>query len=327
MHLPKKIDNDEIVSGNWGILLHTAYGKENAMEYLLRSILFVPANNEKFIVKAGNCEADALIFDMEDAVLVQEEAKARILLDRYLGMDMFAGKQLFIRVNRLGTDSLPADMELLKHSNVKGIVLPKIKSADDVCQFDSLLKEQEIKNGYPAGKLKMLPLIETAAAVMNVKEIAGCNGRIIALLFGGEDFLDSVGGEHLELPQAFDVPRSMVVMAARMNGILPIDTPYPDLKNQEGFIAEERKARASGFAGVLVVTPNQIPWAHTCFSPAKEEIEYAEAVINAVNEAKNAGRSVAKLNGKMIGPPMQKRAEKVLALQELICNKEVSTNN
>jgi len=137
-----------------------------------------------------------------------------------------------------------------------------------------------------------------------------------------EDFLDSVGGEHLELPQAFDVPRSMVVMAARMNGILPIDTPYPDLENREGFIAEERKARASGFAGVLLVTPNQIPWTHICFSPSKEEIEYAEAVINAVNEAKNAGRSVAKLNGKMIGPPMQKRAEKVIALHKLICNKD-----
>ena len=227
------------------------------MEYLLRSILFVPANNEKFIVKAGNCGADAVIFDMEDAVPAQEEAKARILLDRYLGMDMFAGKLLFIRVNRLGTDSLPADMELLKHGNISGIVLPKINTAEDVCRFDSLLKEQEVKNGYPAGRLKMLPLIETAAAVMNVKEIAGCNGRIIALLFGGEDFLDSVGGEHLDQPQAFDVPRSMVVMAARMNGILPIDTPYPDLENREGFIAEETKSRASGFAGVLLVTPTR----------------------------------------------------------------------
>lgn len=280
----------------------------------------MPANNEKFMIKAGDCKPDAIIFDMEDAVPPREEEKARVLLDRYLGTDLFAGKQLFIRVNKLGTDSLPADLELLKHRNVKGIVLPKIRSAEDVCQFDSLLKEQEMKNGYPVGKLKMLPLIETAAAVMHVKEIAGCNGRIIALLFGGEDFLDSVGGEHLESPQAFEVPRSMVVMAARMHGILPIDTPYPDLQNQEGFLAEERKSRASGFAGVLVVTPNQIPWAHTCFSPSKEEIEYAEAVIHAVNEAKNAGRSVAKLNGKMIGPPMQKRAEKVLALRELIRN-------
>ena len=82
------------------------------------------------------------------------------------------------------------------------------------------------------------------------------------------------------------------------------------------------KPTHQGLRGVLLVTPNQIPWTHTCFSPSKEEIEYAEAVINAVNEAKNAGRSVAKLNGKMIGPPMQKRAEKVIALHKLICNKD-----
>lgn len=292
------------------------------MNYLLRSMLFIPCNNEKFIIKAADCEADAIIFDMEDAVPRSEEQKARELLSKYLELEIFEGKQLFIRVNELGTDSLLADMELLQHGNIIGIVPPKIDSVVDVNKFEALLLEQEIKNHYPVGKFKMLPLIETAAAVMNVKEIAVCSERIIALLFGGEDYLDSVWGEHLEPPQSLDNPRSMVVMAARMRGILPIDTPYLDLNNEEGFLLEEIKSRALGFAGILLVTPKQIPWAHTCFSPTQEEIMHAEEVLNAVNEAKKTGGSIAKINGKMIGPPMRKRAEKVLLLNQLICERE-----
>lgn len=292
------------------------------MNYLLRSMLFIPGNNEKFILKAADCEADAIIFDMEDAVPYSEEQKARDLLNKHLEKEIFDGKQIFIRVNELGTVSLLADMELLKHENVMGIVPPKIDSVADVNKFEALLLEQEIKNNYSVGKFKMLPLIETAEAVMSVKSIARCSERIIALLFGGEDYLDSVWGEHLEPPLALDQPRSMVVMAARMNGILPIDTPYLDLNNEEGFLAEETRSRALGFAGILLVTPKQIPWAHTCFSPTQEEIEHAEKVVKAVNEAKKMGGSIAKINGKMIGPPMRKRAEKVLLLNQLICEQE-----
>lgn len=292
------------------------------MDYLLRSMLFIPCHNEKYIMKAADCGADAIIFDMEDAVPRSEEQKARDLLNKYLELEAMEGKQLFIRVNELGTDSLLADMELLRHENIMGIVPPKIDSVADINKFEALLLEQEIKNHYPVGKFKMLPLIETAAAIMNIKNIAGCSERIIALLFGGEDYLDSVWGEHLEPPQALDHPRSMVAMAARMRGILPIDTPYLDLNNEKGFMDEEIKSRAMGFAGILLVTPKQIPWAHSCFSPTKEEIIHAEKVLMAVNEAKKAGGSVAKINGKMIGPPMRKRAEKVLLLNRLICERE-----
>lgn len=292
------------------------------MNYLLRSMLFIPANNEKFIMKSSNCEADAIVFDLEDAVPYAEEAAARELLDKYLGTGLFAGKQLLIRVNELGTDSLLADMELLRHGNIMGIVPPKINSTADVHKFEALLMEQEIQHHFPIGKFKLLPLIETSAAVMDAKNIAGCSERIIALLFGGEDYLDSVWGDHLEPPQSLEIARSMVVMAARMHGILPIDTPYLDLKNEEGFLAEETKSRAMGFAGILLVTPTQIPWAHACFSPTKEEIVHAEEVLSAVNEAKKTGASIAKINGKMIGPPMRKRAEKVLFLNQLICEQK-----
>lgn len=287
------------------------------MEYLLRSMLFVPAHNERFLQKAVSCDADALIFDMEDAVPFAEKESAGKLLDQYLKSGAFSGKTIFVRVNELSSGWLENDMELLKNPDMLGIVAPKIRSAEDIHKFERMLAQQETRNGFQKGKLRLLPLIETASAVMNIKEIASCSSRVIALLFGGEDYLDSVWGKHLEPPEAFDVPRAMIVMAARMNHILPIDTPYLDLKNEAGFVAEETASAALGFAGMLLVTPDQIDWANRCFSPSQEELCYAQAIQKAVMEEKDRN-NIARLHGKLIGPPMIKRAEKILAVNRMI---------
>lgn len=292
------------------------------MEYLLRSMLFVPSYNEKFIEKAVNCGADAIIFDLEDSVPFVKEDEARALLHKHLTSGRFDDKKVYLRVNELGTKSLEEDLNLLSTLKICGLVIPKIDTAKDIDQFDQIVKGKEIQYNIKNGSIKLLPLIETASAVMNVSSIASCNKRIIALLFGGEDYIDSVWGKHLEPSDVLDVPRSMVVMAARMNGLLPIDTPYLDLTNEVGFKDEERKSEALGFAGVLLVTPAQIPWAHECFSPLPEEVEYAKAVLDAVEKVKENGGSIAKLNGKMIGPPMRKRAEKVMQISKLIAEKE-----
>ena len=106
-----------------------------------------------------------------------------------------------------------------------------------------------------------------------------------------------------------------------MNGLLPIDTPYLDLKNEEGFIAEERMAYSMGFAGVLVVNPIQIPWANRCFRPSEEEAMHARAVLETTERAKEEGRSVATMDGKVVGPPMLKRANKVMECVEEIDRK------
>ena len=97
-----------------------------------------------------------------------------------------------------------------------------------------------------------------------------------------------------------------------MNGLLPIDTPYLDLKNEAGFMAEERMAYSMGFAGALVVNRIQIPWANRCFQPSEEETMHAKAVLETAKKAKEEGRSVATLEGKVVGPPMLKRANKVM---------------
>ncbi len=288
------------------------------MALLLRSMLFVPSHNEKFIEKAVNCEADAIIFDLEDAVPLVKRAEARVILKESLLSDIFLSKKIFVRVNELNTDDLSEDISLLSLGKLMGIVAPKIRNKEDVKRFEELLFDAEKKGGLKEGELLLLPLIETAEAVLNVMDIASSSKRIPALLFGGEDFLDSIDGKHEYPPKAFEVPRSMVAMAARMNGLLPIDTPYLDLNNEEGFYAEERSSCAMGYAGILLVTPKQIPWAHTCFSPTREEILHAGRVLEAVEKAQKDGGSIATLDGKMIGPPMRKRAEKIMELAKMI---------
>ncbi len=288
------------------------------MSYLFRSMLYVPSYNEKFIVKAAESDADAIIFDLEDSCPLEKEEEGRAFIRQYLNSGLFAGRQLLIRINELGTDSLKKDLELLQFPGLLGLMPPKVSSVEEMREFDRLVSEKEAEYGLEAGSVKFTPLIETAGAVVNLDAIAQASPRIIALTFGGEDYLDSVWGVHANPPTAFDVPRALIVQVARKNGILPIDTPYLDLKNEEGFRREEKISADMGFAGDLLVNPRQIPWANEVFSPSPEEIDHARRVVAAVAETAKAGGSIAVLDGKMIGPPMRKRAEKVVALAELI---------
>ena len=288
------------------------------MSYLLRSMLFLPGHNEKFLNKAMGCQADAIILDLEDAVPEPSRPEARVMIRKYMTEGCFAGRQVFIRVNELNTADLYEDLKLLDCPGLLGVVAPKICTPADIHAFDAMITEKEMQYGLPVGSLKLAPLIETAAAVMNIREIACASPRLIALLLGGEDYLADVWGKHFESTDSMATARAMTVMAARMNDLLPIDTPYLDLKNEEGFREEESRSAAMGFAGDLLVTPNQIPWANDCFSPDEAEIALSRDILAAIEEVRRQGGGIAKLNGRMIGPPMRKRAEKVFALHQMI---------
>lgn len=288
------------------------------MKFLFRSMLYVPSYNEKFIMKALESEADAIIFDLEDSCPVEKMEEGREKIRNALDNRLSKDRQILIRVNELGTDYLEKDLQLLKYKGILGIMPPKISSAEEMAEFDRLVSEKEVEYGLTIGSIKFTPLVETAGAVVNLDLMAQTTDRIIALAFGGEDYLDSIWGVHTYPPVAFDFPRAMVVQVARKYGMLPIDTPYLDIKNEEGYITEEKKSAAMGFAGDLLINPKQIPWANRVFSPSEEEISHARRVMAAVKEAAESGGSIAVLDGKMVGPPMRKRAEKVTALADII---------
>lgn len=293
------------------------------MSYLLRSMLFVPGYNEKFLTKAIDCDADALILDIEDSVPAVNRPQARELIRKFLTERGFKNRQIFIRVNELGTDDLIEDLKLMECPDIMGVVTPKIYTAEDLLAFEKMILEKERECGKPEGEIKLAPLIETAGAVMNLTEIARVSKRTIALLYGGEDFLSDVWGKHIPDVDSFFVARGQVVMAARMNGLLPIDTPYLDLKNEEGYKHDQRKSAALGFAGDLLVTPQQIEWAHEIYTPTNGELERSKAILAVAEEIRKQGGGIVKLNGKMIGPPVMKQAQRVMEIFKLIEEKNL----
>ena len=288
------------------------------MKLLLRSMLFVSAHNTKFIEKSLSTDADALILDMEDAVPEDQKAKAREYLKLYLEKGVFNGKQVFVRTNSLDSPHFIKDIDASIHKDILGIMPPKIQSRDDMIFLDKLLSQKENEFNIDQGHFKLAPLIETTASVLNLSEIIRDTNRIAAIVFGGEDFLNDLEGTHGHPPIAFNTPKALIAMAARSAGVSPIDTPFLDLTDEEGFIHEKGEASELGFAGSLLINPRQIAPANKCFTPSDAEIKTSKEIIDAIAESEKAGEGCVMLGNNMIGPPMQRRAERIIEFVDMI---------
>lgn len=289
--------------------------KENL---LLRSMLFVPTYKEKFINHGLEADADAIILDLEDSIPDQFKQDARENIKRYLEMGKFKNKLVFVRLNSIESNLVFKDLEYVLHEDIDGFVLTKIYTAEDMTYYDKLITQLEDANGIEHFHFAFAPLIETTSAVMDVYNIAKATKRNVAITFGGEDYLNDLEGLHGEPPLTFNYPRAVIALAARAAKILPIDTPYLAIKDEEGFIKEETISFEMGFAGCLLVHPIQIELAHKCFTPKPEEVKRSEEIVKAIEISKKEGSGVAMLGKKMIGPPMEKRARKVLDIMKKI---------
>lgn len=288
------------------------------MQYLLRSPLFVPAINRRYLDKAVASRADALILDVEDSVLKDHKQEARENLVEYFSAGKFKGRQVFIRLNFHETGDFGLDLETLAFDDLLGYMLPKVRNAADVRTIDRAVTDMEVRHGFPRGKFALVPLIENASAVANANEIAFASARLIALCFGGEDYLDSMHSVCSHFRTALEYPRNVVAVAARAAGLAPVDTPYLNIADKEGFYGEEREMYKYGYAGCLLLHPDQIDLANEAFSPTQEEIERAEGVVTAIAKAREQGLMIAMYEGEAIGPPMRKMAKKILAMRDLI---------
>ena len=280
----------------------------------LRSFMFLPAHNKRFLDKAIVSDADAVILDLEDGVPPFRRQEARKNIVSYSEQGLFdQRKNIFIRINPIDTQDFIVDIDELTLASIDGFMPSKVDTAKDIEFLDRLLEFYERKKGYPIGIFKLAPLIETTKAIDNVSKIAKASSRLVALCLGGEDYLNDLGSVFIYQESAFVYPRAVVVNAARANGLLPIDTPYLDIKDVDGFKDRCVNAYKNGFAGGLVLNPRQIEVANEAFSPDSEKINLSRRVIKAVRQANEEGVSgVAMLDETMVGPPMRKRAETVL---------------
>jgi citrate lyase subunit beta/citryl-CoA lyase len=289
--------------------------KENL---LLRTMLFVPANNPKHIEKAVNSAADALIFDFEDAIPADKKLEARKILRGYIEQGVFAGRKAFIRPNSLDSPELIQDIQCGIHKDILGFVPPKITSRDDIIFLEKLLTQMENTYNIENGHFKLAPLVETTGAVLNLSDILRDNKRIVAICFGGDDFLNDLHGQHGIPPIAHKTPKSLIAMAARSVGITPIDTPFLFLNDLEGLKVEKKEAFELGFGGALIINPRHIDIVNEAFTPDVETTKKAEAIMKAIAVSKATGAGCVMLGERMVGPPMLRRSEHTIALMDLV---------
>jgi len=288
-------------------------------DFLLRSLMFVPSHNEKLMLSASKSNADALLLDIEDSVQpASNKQVARESILKHIEQGSFKNKYIFPRVNDRESGQLLKDVMQLSIKGIDGFMYPKAKRGEDVYFFSKLLETIEYEKGFPIETFKIIPLIETTSAVMNVQEICTASPRVIAIAYGSEDFITDLEGIHDTEHISLFTPRAMIAMGARTTGVIPIDTVHIRVHDLEDLEKNLKNSKNLGFEGMLVLNPKEIPLVHKYYSPTEQQVEDAKEMLIMAKQAEDKGEGVAIKNGKFIGPPMIKAALKVLKKHNLI---------
>lgn len=287
----------------------------------LRTALFVPGNRPDRVDKAVKTSADAVIIDLEDAVvLTEKEASRSKVRDKILE---HAERKIIVRVNSLDSPFFQGDLTEVITGNLACLMVPKVESAAHVREINENLLKVEKEKGLMQGSVSIIPLIESAGAVQNIFQIATEKtepSRIYCVAFGSADYTLDMGIEITREGTELSYPRSRIAVASRAARIEPpLDTPFMmDLKDMEALKVDAGRAKQLGFQGKLCIHPNQIEPCNAIFSPAKEEILYAEKVVQVFEEAEKEGSAVILLDGKFIDYPVVERARRILKVAKQI---------
>jgi citrate lyase subunit beta/citryl-CoA lyase len=293
---------------------------------VLRSMLFVPGNSMRMIHKAKTLNADAIIFDLEDAVTMADKETARMFIKDSLHMIKESGADTYVRVNSLATDLYLEDLDAVIRKDLDGIMMPKAESAEDVRKLEKHLLRMEAKRGLNKGSIAILPLIESAKGVHYAYEIASASKRTVAIAFGAADFSRDMGRAYALLSKdqtELLYARSRIAVAARVANVLSIDTPFLGLLvDKEGLVREARQALQLGFKGKLLIHPTQIEPINEVFSPSPKEIDYARRVVEAFKEAEARGLGAISFEGRMIDYATYRQSQELLSIAETIEKKK-----
>lgn len=292
-------------------------------DFLMRSLLFVPAHNRKLMESAKKTHADILLFDIEDSVQpVANKQIARELVVSMVQAGEFEGRVIFPRINDRESGQLLKDVTQLSIPGISGFMYPKAKRGEDIYFFDKLLETIEYEKGFPVGTFKIIPLIETASAVLNAQEICSASSRVVAIAYGSEDFIADLEGEHDIEHESLFVPRTLIAMAARASKVIPIDTVHVRVKDLEDLERNLILSKKLGFEGMLCLNPIEIPLVHKYYSPSEKDVEESKEILRLDKEARENNQGVAILNGKFIGPPFVIKANKILKKHQMINSKK-----
>lgn len=283
-----------------------------------RSMLFLPGNTPNILQNGDALGADAVIFDLEDAVAPDQKDAARILVRNTMTYLDFSRVEVIVRINSVDTDFWKKDLETILPLKPSLIMPPKSSCAEDVLTVDAYMSQLEDRLGFARNTVRLIPLIETALGVENAYQIASCTPRVAAIFLGGEDLTADLQCKRTKESQEIEYARSRMVCAARAAGVDVYDTPFTDVNDDEGIRIDAEKAKSLGFTGKPAISPRHVPVINEVFSPSQRDIDYAYEVMEAIRRGKEEGRGAVALRGKMIDAPVVSRAKRVIETAEAL---------
>ncbi len=282
-----------------------------------RALLYMPGDDRHKIEKALTLDVDCICMDMEDGVALNRKTEARRIIASALGDLTFGRSEKLARINAIGSGLEMEDLEVVLPSRPDGIVVPKVESLEQIQWVNGEIEAAELAHGWPVNSIRMLVGVETAKAILNLKEIASPSGtmshpRLDGLIFGGEDYAANVGA--VRTPEATELlfARSAVVAACAAYSLQAIDIVTIDFRDLEMLRREATFGAQLGYSGKQVIHPAQVEPVQEAFTPNNDSIEKARRLVEAFGAHQKEGKGVFALDGKMVDMPLVKAAQGVL---------------
>jgi (3S)-malyl-CoA thioesterase len=253
-----------------------------------RSVLYIPGSNQRALDKARGLAADAIIFDLEDAVAPDAKDAARVTLREELDMGGYGNRTKLVRINGFDTPWGNADIQAFRNAGIDGLLLPKVNSAYDIETLADMMSDMPI-----------WAMMETASGVLNAREIAA-HPRLAGIVMGTNDLVKELGARPGPDRAEIQTALQMSVIAARADGVPIVDGVYNAFKDDEGLRRECEQGRDLGFDGKTLIHPAQLAIANEVFAPSAADLELAERQIAAFEEAEAEGKGVAVVDGKIV---------------------------
>ena len=271
-----------------------------------RSVLYIPGSKERALEKARGLPADAIIFDLEDAVAIDEKARARALLAEVLTSGDFGGRARIVRINGLDSAWGRDDLAAFRGVPIDAILIPKVSRAADVAAVAALIPD-----------VALWAMMETPLGMLNAAEIAA-HPRLTGMVMGTNDLAKDIGSRFRADRLPMMAGLGLCLLAARAHGVVIVDGVYNAFKDDAGLLAECEQGRDMGFDGKTLIHPAQLDIANTAFAPSGAEIDLARRQIAAFAEAEAAGEGVAVVDGKIVENLHIVTARQTLARAEAI---------
>ncbi len=276
---------------------------------LIRSLLYVPASSERFVAKAHERGADAIILDLEDAVAPARKDAARLRLPEAVAIAGQRGARVFVRVNA-ELERIRLDAEAACRAGAFGLFVPKAREPHALAALADYVHSIERLIGR--APMVFVPMIEDPGAVLDARSIATATSRVYGMITGGEDLATALGAE--PTPEVLHLPKLLVHYAAKAAGVRSFGLlrTVADYNDHAGIEASARLARQSGFDGATCVHPAVVPILNRAFTPTDEELDHARRLVAAFERARADGRGAFEFEGRMIDEPVVQRARALL---------------